>query len=83
MEKSIHSRKYAAFLETLRRIREERGLIQSELANRLGATQSFVSKCERGERRLDVVELIHWCEALGMTWIEFAALLEAAVGEQA
>ena len=83
MEKSIHSRKYAAFLETLRRVREERGLIQSELANRLGATQSFVSKCERGERRLDVVELIHWCEALGMPWVEFAALLEAAVGEQA
>ena len=83
MEKSIHSRKYAAFLETLRRVREERGLIQSELANRLGATQSFVSKCERGERRLDVVELIHWCEALGMPWAEFAALLEAAVGEQA
>lgn len=83
MEKSIHSHKYAVFLETLRRVREARGLTQWEVASRLGATQSFVSKCERGERRLDVVELINWCEALEMPWIEFAILLEGEVGAPA
>lgn len=37
-----------------------------DLADRLGNTQTFVSKCERGERRLDVVELVEFAEALGV-----------------
>jgi transcriptional regulator with XRE-family HTH domain len=39
-------------------------LSQAEVALRLGKPQSFVSKYERGERRLDVVEFIHVCNAL-------------------
>ena len=78
MEKSIHGREYAMLLEMLRSEREERGLTQSEVANRLGATQTFVSKCERGERRLDVIELMAWCKAIGMPFVEFAANLDAA-----
>jgi len=45
------------FLQRLRRARKEAGLTQAEVAKRLGRTQSFVTKAERGERRLDVVEL--------------------------
>ncbi len=77
MEKSIHSREYALFLDMLRNVREARGLTQSEVANRLEATQTFVSKCERGERRLDVVELMAWCKALNIPFAEFAANLDA------
>jgi transcriptional regulator with XRE-family HTH domain len=43
---------------------------QVELAERLGNTQTFVSKCERGERRLDAVELVEFAEALGVPALE-------------
>lgn len=75
MDKSIHTREYAAFLRLLRQIREDRGVTQSRLAELLEATQTFVSKCERGERRLDVVELRQWCIALGMEFCDFAQQL--------
>ena len=39
---------------------------QIDLAERLGNTQTFVSKCERGERRIDAVELVEFAEALGV-----------------
>lgn len=39
---------------------------QVELAERLGNTQTFVSKCERGERRIDFVEFVEFAEALGL-----------------
>jgi len=53
MEKSIHLVRYAVFLKTLKEARERAGLTQVQLAKRLGETQMFVSKCERGERRID------------------------------
>lgn len=67
MDKSIYSKEYSIFLELLRAAREAKGLSQSELAERLGETQPFVSKCETGERRLDIVETRAWCGALGVT----------------
>lgn len=45
------------FLRRLRQARRDAGLTQVEVAARLGRTQSFVTKAERGERRIDVVEL--------------------------
>ena len=45
------------FLRRLRQARTEAGLTQVEVAKRLGRSQSFVTKAETGERRLDVVEL--------------------------
>jgi len=64
MAHSTHHRRYQGLLRLLRAWREAAGLTQDEIAARLGNTQSFVSKVERGERRLDVVELVEWCEAL-------------------
>ncbi len=66
MAQSTHHRRYQAFLDLLRSWRAEAGLTQSEVGERLGNTQTFVSKVERGERRLDVVEFAEWCEALGI-----------------
>lgn len=71
MEKSIYSENYDLFLTLLRRAREQAGLTQVALAAKLNETQTFVSKCERGERRLDVVELREWCHALGVELHEF------------
>lgn len=53
-----------------------------ELAKRLDETQSFVSKCERGERRIDVVELRIFCQALGISFPEFTRRFEAGLGRK-
>ncbi len=52
-----HSKAYQRFLGRLQQVRESAGVTQSEVAKRLGCPQPFVSKCESGERRVDVVEL--------------------------
>jgi transcriptional regulator with XRE-family HTH domain len=49
---------YQQFLSRLREARRQAGLTQAEVAERLGKPQSFVSKCESGERRVDLVELL-------------------------
>lgn len=48
----------------MRAVRKERGISQQELARRLGKPQSYVSKAETGERRLDVVEYLHFMRAI-------------------
>ena len=58
----------------LREMRLAAGLKQSELAERIGADQSFVSRYERGERRLDLVELSAICDACG---VRVAAFVES------
>jgi len=74
--KTIHSKDYARCLELFRHVRERQGMTQEQLAERLGVTQSFVSKCERGERRIDVIELRSFCRAMGVSLVSFAAELE-------
>lgn len=78
MEKSLHSQEYKLLLEMLRSVREAAGLSQEEVAMRLNVTQSFVSKCERGERRLDVIELRSWCVAIGTSLTHFLKSFEHA-----
>jgi transcriptional regulator with XRE-family HTH domain len=57
MEKSIHSNEYKIVLQRLRKVRLEAGLTQVQVAKKLGHHQSYISKIESGERRVDVVEL--------------------------
>lgn len=66
-----HRKRYEAFLSQLRAARLNAGLTQIETAQRLGSTQTFVSKCERGERRLDVVDLLDFLEAFGVPPADF------------
>ncbi len=79
MEKSIYSRDYDLFLHHLRAARKAAGLTQEQVAARLGQTQSFVSKCERGERRIDIIELRAFCLAIGMPFNDFIARLDAVM----
>ena len=65
MTSSTHNPDYRLLLEVLREARKRLGVSQVELATRLGNTQTFVSKCERGERRIDLVEFVEFAEALG------------------
>ena len=60
----------------LRDIRLEAGLNQVDLANRLGQPQSYVSRYETGERRLDLLELREICEALGVSLVGLVTRLE-------
>ncbi len=55
--RSVHSARYKEFLGRLQKARLAAGLTQAQVAAALGRPQSFVSKCETGERRLDLVEV--------------------------
>jgi len=63
----------------LRQMRTEAGLTQTEVAQRLGQPQSFVSKYESGERRLDVLELREVCAVVGVDLADFVRRLEQAL----
>ena len=56
-----YSARHKKFRELLRQIRVEAGLTQVELAEKLGKPQSYVSKVEQGERRMDFLETIDFC----------------------
>jgi transcriptional regulator with XRE-family HTH domain len=70
--------KRKALQGVLRESRKKSGLSQLEVAERLGRHQSFVSKYESGERKLDLVELSAVCQTLGLTLQEFVERFEEA-----
>lgn len=65
MGSSIYSERYKAFLKRLRAARKNAGLTQVEVAERLRVPQSYVSKSESGERRIDIVELTDFASIYG------------------
>ena len=66
MAKSLHTPEYKHFRALLVAARESSGLTQAAVSAKLGRPQSFVAKYEGGERRLDVVEIVQVCTALGI-----------------
>lgn len=76
LEKSIYTGEYSTVIRLLRQSRDDAGLTQVDLAKRLGQTQSFVSKFERGDRRLDIIQLRTILSHLGVTLAEFVLRLE-------
>ena len=81
MEKSICAQDYKTLLKLLRETREAAGLTQIDLAKKIGENQSFVSKCERGERRIDIIEWIKFCKAIGIKPEDFLEKLEKSLAE--
>jgi transcriptional regulator with XRE-family HTH domain len=77
MDKSIYTREYRAMLRVLKDVREEANVTQVELAKLLGRTQSFVSKTERGESRLDLIQLRFILQKLDVGLVTFVTRLEA------
>lgn len=82
MQKSAFSREYQIFLKLLKSARFDARLTQMHLAKRMNASQSFISKCERGERRLDIVELQAWCRALDYPLPAFVAKFDRAAQKE-
>lgn len=76
MDKSIYSAEYQQLCRVLRKLRHEAELTQVQVADRLDVPQSFVSKYETGERRLDVIELRHVATALGASTHEVLTRLD-------
>ena len=66
LSKAQHARRYKALPPFLRSLREEAGLTQRDLGERLGKPQSWVHNCETANRRVDVTEFIAWCGACGV-----------------
>jgi transcriptional regulator with XRE-family HTH domain len=76
MTKDPYSHPRAKLQELLRKLRLAAGLRQDDLAKRLAVPQSFVSKYESGERRLDFVEVRRICGALDISLPDFVQLFE-------
>src|ERR1051325_1336723 len=76
VKKNIRLNQQKRLLVLLRGVRVDAGLTQSELASRLARDQTFVSKYESGERRLDILELRDVCEALGHDFVAFIRKLD-------
>lgn len=66
MAKSLHTPEYEYFRSLLVSAREKAGLTQADVSSKLCRPQSFVAKYEGGERRLDIVEFVQVCTALGV-----------------
>ena len=81
MKKSISSREYKILVELLAKFREQAGFTQTKLAEAIEETQSTVSKIERGERRIDMLELFVICKAMGVSPIDFVKAYEEAISE--
>ena len=73
---------YELLRELLKKAREAKGISQSQLAKKLDAPQSYVSKYETGERRLDLVETLEICAALGTDSANFIHEFQTRVANQ-
>lgn len=64
--KSLYTQRHERLRTILREARQSVGMTQQELCKRLKRNRNFVSAVEIGEQRIDAVEFIEYCEALGV-----------------
>lgn len=76
MTRSIFTKKYKHLCHLLIQVKESQGLTQARIAERLNRPQSFVSKYENGERRLDVIEFLEVAAALGVEAESLLAIVQ-------
>jgi transcriptional regulator with XRE-family HTH domain len=74
--KSIYAKEYPILLELLLETREKAGLTQKELAARAEISQQYVSSVERGNLRLDALQLRRWLRACGSNLGRFGRELD-------
>jgi transcriptional regulator with XRE-family HTH domain len=77
--KSLFTRKHAQLRKLLATARRDAHLTQVALAARLGRQQAYISRIERGERRVDVVEFLDLAHAIGFNAARFIAEFEKKV----
>ncbi len=81
MSKTTYTQANDIFRELLKETRVAKNLKQTDVAKSLGLPQSYVSKYESGERRLDFVETVLVCGALGTSIEDFAAVYSAKLAK--
>jgi len=79
VQKSVFSPEQAILQRILRRLRRRAGLRQADLANQLGKPQPFVSRYEKGEKMLDIVELRQICHVLGISLVDLVGQFEEEI----
>ena len=82
MTRSVFLNAYDTMLRSLVSARKEAGLTQIALAAALNRPQSFVSKFENGDRRIDMVEFLQICRALNADPLAIVATISASLSEQ-
>ena len=82
MSKSTFSAEYSVFRETIKDVRLRAELTQTDLATRLERPQSYVSKFEAGERRLDFIETMAICDAIGLSLQDFVSELTSRLRQK-
>lgn len=70
---------YQALIDALVKERKARGLTQTDVADRMGTDQSQISKFERYERRLDIVDFVRYCRAIEVDAPDFLRDIVAAL----
>lgn len=78
--RSLHTKPYQAFIAVMVLARKEANVTQHELARRIKKPQSFISKYERLERRLDVPEFVFLARALGLDPSKLLRRVDKALG---
>jgi transcriptional regulator with XRE-family HTH domain len=78
--RSLHTKPYQAFIAVMVLARKEANVTQHELARRIKKPQSFISKYERLERRLDVPEFVFVARALGIDPSKLLRRVDKALG---
>jgi transcriptional regulator with XRE-family HTH domain len=81
VSKTRYTQANDVFREFLKETRVAKNLTQADVATSLGLPQSYVSKYESGERRLDFVETVLLCEAFGMKIKDFVAAYSAKLAK--
>jgi len=76
VKKSIYRKEYKYFVEVLIEFRNKAGLLQIDLAKMLNVHQSYISKIETGQRRVDIIELREICYYVNTNLLEFTKELE-------
>lgn len=76
MNKELYNKRWKYFREVLRIERKHHKISQKRMALMLGVEQSYISKTEIGDRRLDVIELLEYCDAMGITLTDFVFRME-------
>ena len=83
MEKSVYTDDYSVVVRLLREARTAAGVTQVQMAKMLGQSQSFVSKYENGDSRMDILQLRTVCQTLGLSLAEFVERLEGRLKQPA
>lgn len=76
MSRTFNSPRHQALVDLLKTLRKKSGMTQVQLADRLNRYQSFITAYERGQKRIDVVELIEIAEAVGFDPAEAVRLVQ-------